>query len=185
MSFTVKALQIFPWVHNSSISFTRSGCGSSHTLKTFTPFTWPNPLWVDCKLFNACLMSPWAVNTIDSKPSSVYETYKSFFFSFNKRILYFLLRKNDFAVKKITFSFWQTSITFAKIWASLNFPYLNMAQRDCIGSIIFSLLLHANANLVVLLYISIVRRRACCAPSVILSASSKIIILCFPLAKFT
>lgn len=60
-----------------------------------------------------------------------------------------------------TSSFLQISIIFAKICASDNFPYLNMAQRDCIGSIILSLELQANANLVVLLYISIVLLNAC------------------------
>lgn len=46
--------------------------------------------------------------------------------------------------------------------------------------IIFSDWLHAKAKRVVRLYTSIVLLRACCAPSVIESASSKIMILCLP-----
>jgi hypothetical protein len=38
-----------------------------------------------------------------------------------------------------------------------------MAQRDWMGSMIFSEVLQASANLVVLLYSSIVRRSACWA----------------------
>ena len=50
---------------------------------------------------------------------------------------------------------------------------------------ILSLKLHANANLVVAEYISIVLRIACCAPFVIASASSKMIILHLPAGKVT
>lgn len=43
-----------------------------------------------------------------------------------------------------------------------------MAQRDWIASMILLDWLHARAKRVVLAYISIVRRSACCAPGVIL-----------------
>ena len=42
----------------SIICLMRMGCGSSHTLNTFSLFTCPKPLCVDCKLLMACLMSP-------------------------------------------------------------------------------------------------------------------------------
>ncbi|CAH2266960.1 jg11570 [Pararge aegeria aegeria] len=71
-------------------------------------------------------------------------------------------------------------LTLANICASLSLVYRSTAQRDCMGSMIFSLLLAANANLVVLEYSSMVRRKACWAPSVMLSASSRITILCLP-----
>lgn len=50
---------------------------------------------------------------------------------------------------------------------------------------IFSLLLQASANRVVFEYTSMVRRNACCAPSVMLSASSKMTILCRPFGSVT
>jgi len=53
------------------------------------------------------------------------------------------------------------------------------------GSIIFSLALHANANLVVFEYSSIVLRMACCAADVMLSASSRSTILCRPGGRVT
>lgn len=43
-----------------------------------------------------------------------------------------------------------------------------MAQRDCSGSMILLEALQAKAKRVVVLYISIVLRRACCAPDVML-----------------
>jgi hypothetical protein len=55
--------------------------------------------------------------------------------------------------------------------ASLNFEYLRIAHRDWIGSIILLDMLHANANRVVLEYISIVLLNACCAPAVILPSA--------------
>lgn len=53
-------------------------------------------------------------------------------------------------------------------WESVSFEYRSMAQRDCIGSMIFSEELQARAKRVVLEYISMVRLKACWAPSVIL-----------------
>lgn len=47
-----------------------------------------------------------------------------------------------------------------------------MAQRDCSGSMILLEALQAKAKRVVVLYISIVRRRACCAPDVMLARVS-------------
>lgn len=47
-----------------------------------------------------------------------------------------------------------------------------MAQRDCSGSMILLEVLQAKAKRVVVLYISIVRRRACCAPDVMLAGVS-------------
>lgn len=41
------------------------------TLNTFAADTWLNPWAVDCKLLRACLMSPCAVKTMASRPSSV------------------------------------------------------------------------------------------------------------------
>ena len=52
-----------------------------------------------------------------------------------------------------------------------------MAARDWMGSMILVDTLQASAKRVVLEYISIVRRRACCAALVMLSASSRMIIL--------
>lgn len=42
-----------------------------NTLKTFSELTNPKPSLVDCKLLSACLISPWAVKTIASRPSSL------------------------------------------------------------------------------------------------------------------
>lgn len=63
---------------------------------------------------------------------------------------------------------------------SVSFAYLRIAHRLCIGSMILFDMLHASANRVVFEKISIVRRRACCAPGVMLSASSRMTILCRP-----
>lgn len=76
-------------------------------------------------------------------------------------------------------------VTLASIWASVSRVYLSTAHRDCIGSIIFSLLLAASAKRVVLEYNSMVLRRACWAPSVMLSASSSITILWRPGGRVT
>lgn len=48
-----------------------------------------------------------------------------------------------------------------------------MAHRDWIGSMILLLILHARQNLVVFENISIVRRKACCAPGVMLDRKKK------------
>ena len=83
-----------------------------------------------------------------------------------------------------------------------NFVHRIRREREkSIVPMILSDALHARANRVVLEYNSIVRRNACCAPSVILnkilakkkstkltsylSASSRIMILCRPLGKET
>jgi len=60
-----------------------------------------------------------------------------------------------------------------------------MAHRLWIGSMILLLMLHARQKRVVFEKISIVLRRACCAPGVILSASSRIMILCRPGGRVT
>lgn len=76
----------------------------------------------------------------------------------------------------------------SKRWSnslSLKRAYRRMAHRDWIGSIILLLWLHARANLVVFEYSSIVRRRACCAPVVIESASSRMTSLCRPSGRVT
>lgn len=62
----------------------------------------------------------------------------------------------------------QTFSNWTIISSSVSFPYRSIAQRDWMASMILSLLLHARANLVVLLQSSIVRLSACWAPSVIL-----------------
>ncbi len=45
--------------------------GHQLTLKTFSRVTIPKPAHVDCKLLRACLMSPSAVKSTASRPSSV------------------------------------------------------------------------------------------------------------------
>ena len=68
---------------------------------------------------------------------------------------------------------------------SLRRAYRKMAHLDWIGSMILLLWLHASANRVVFEYSSIVRRRACCAPVVIESASSRMTSLCRPSGRVT
>uniref|UniRef100_A0A0E9SES2 Uncharacterized protein n=1 Tax=Anguilla anguilla TaxID=7936 RepID=A0A0E9SES2_ANGAN len=63
-----------PFTQCSSMLFTSRGWGSSHTLNTFSLLTNPNPEFVDCKLFRACRMSPWAVKMMASRPSLVVAT---------------------------------------------------------------------------------------------------------------
>lgn len=55
---TLYALHIFWSTHSNNISFTSRGCGSSQTLNTFVLSMCLKPFHVDCKLFNACRMSP-------------------------------------------------------------------------------------------------------------------------------
>lgn len=68
----------------------------------------------------------------------------------------------------LTFSISQISKSLFNISVSRSFAYLRMAQRLCIGSMILLDILHARQNRVVLEKISIVRRKACWAPPVIL-----------------
>jgi hypothetical protein len=80
----------------------------------------------------------------------------------------------------LTFSEWHISCNLCIISLSVSFLNLNTAQRDWMGSMILLDWLQAKANLVVFENISIVLLRACCAPVVILSASSNITIFCLP-----
>lgn len=84
-----------------------------------------------------------------------------------------------------TFSISQISSNLFNNCSSPNLEYLKIAQRDWIGSIILFERLQASANRVVFEKISIVRRKACCAEGVILSASSSITILCLPGGRVT
>ena len=52
-------------LNDPSIYYTMKEIIKLHTLKTFCELTNPKPSNVDCKLFNACLMSP----EIKSRPS--------------------------------------------------------------------------------------------------------------------
>ena len=74
-------------------------------------------------------------------------------------------------------TFRQMSMILASTCASLSLPNLMTAHRLCIGSIILSDVLQASANRVVFEKFSIVLLKACWAPSVIESASSRIMIL--------
>lgn len=105
--------------------------------------------------------------------------------------------------KVSTFSISQISNNRFKISWSRSFAYLRMAQRLWIGSMILLLILQARQKRVVLENISMVRRRACCAPAVMLqayvlridiltnktdaclSASSRMTILCRPGGRVT
>lgn len=108
-----------------------------------------------------------------------------------------------------------TSISRLSTCSSPSLVYRRIAHRLCMGSIIFDEMLQANANRVVLEYISIVRLSACWAAAVMLdwwmtgrawslsrkagpplrgatllgkpylSASSRITTFCLPAARFT
>mmetsp|Transcript_23429 Transcript_23429/g.53272 ORF Transcript_23429/g.53272 Transcript_23429/m.53272 type:complete len:213 (+) Transcript_23429:262-900(+) len=99
-----------------------SGCGWSQTLNTFSLLMKPKPACVACALLSACRISPSAVNMRASRPPSLLET----------------------------FSACRTSCKRFRTCWSVSFEYLRTAQRDCIGSIIFSDMLHASAKRVVL-----------------------------------
>ena len=133
------------------------GCGWSHTLNTFSWLTYPNPLCVAWILFRAWRISPSAVKTTASTPSGTYGTFSD--------SMTFIKRSN-------------TSWSLSRVNRTI-------AHRDWMGSMIFSLALHARANRVVLLYSSIVRRMACCAADVMESASSSRTILCLPGGRVT
>src|SRR5271156_989871 len=137
-------MSILPSQQALIIACTFTGLGLSTTLKTLSPLTNPNPAHVLCKLLIACRMSPSALNTNAASPSSEYSTFSASMICNNR----------------------------CTTCASVNFAYLRMAHRDCSGSMILLDWLQAKANRVVFEYISMVLRRACCAPEVILSQVS-------------
>mmetsp|Transcript_24169 Transcript_24169/g.82492 ORF Transcript_24169/g.82492 Transcript_24169/m.82492 type:complete len:220 (+) Transcript_24169:632-1291(+) len=146
------ASSISPLRHLDSMSPTASGCGWSQTWNTFSALMYPKPLWVACRLLSACRMSPSAVNTRASRPSGTWATRSAS----------------------------TTRTSRSSTSASVSRLKRTMAHRLWMGSMIFSLWLHARAKRVVELNISIVRRMACCAAPVMESASSRMTILCRP-----
>lgn len=75
--------------------------------------------------------------------------------------------------RKITFSASTTSRSLFKISWSVSREKRTIAQRLWIGSMILDDILQANAKRVVLEYISIVLRNACCAPEVMLCTETQ------------
>mmetsp|Transcript_44799 Transcript_44799/g.107536 ORF Transcript_44799/g.107536 Transcript_44799/m.107536 type:complete len:238 (-) Transcript_44799:69-782(-) len=135
-----------------SASLTNRGWGWSHTLKTFSCEMRPKPACVACALLSACRMSPSAVKMSASRPLSLCGASSAP----------------------------STCSNRLSTCSSVSFEYRSTAHRLWMGSMIFSEMLHAKAKRVVLEKISIVRRSACCAPSVMASASSRMMTLCLP-----
>lgn len=108
-------------------------------------------------LFTACLISPSAMKSKVLKASSVILTFYP-------------------SITLLRFS--STSLSFS-------LPNLRMMHRLWIGSMIFEEVLQLSTNRVVSLKLLMIILKACWAPSVKLSASSKIMILVLPAGRTT
>lgn len=113
--------------------------------------------WQACRLLTACLMSPSAMKSRVLKAFSVI----------------------------LTFSPSMTRLRLSSTSLSLSFPKRRMMHLLWMGSIILEEVLQLSTNLVVSLKLLMIIRRACCAPSVKLSASSNTMILVFPWGRDT
>lgn len=192
LNFSI-ASSTLPFMQARMMLCTMIGCGWSHTLKTLSPETKPKPEKVDCKLLMAWRISPSEVNIRAVRPSSLYSTCQGD-----------VSADTGLWDLDLTFSILHISKSRFNSSVSRNFAYLRMAHRLWIGSMILLDMLHARQKRVVFEKISIVRRKACWAPPVILaksnsvkvprgslgkrsylSASSRITILCLPGGKVT
>mmetsp|Transcript_102668 Transcript_102668/g.290683 ORF Transcript_102668/g.290683 Transcript_102668/m.290683 type:complete len:252 (-) Transcript_102668:275-1030(-) len=134
-----------------------SGWGWSFILKTYSRLIMPKALNVDWAPLSTFRMSPSAEKMRDSSPDWSY------------------------AAASCSRTYLRRSIRSSSAMRLKR----KIAHRDWIGSMILEEMLQASAKRVVVLYISMVLRIACCAAFVMLSASSRMMTLSFPSGRVT